>query len=650
LRLLGDCHVALVHATDERQLLNDLCHLVVSACGYQMGWVGLAMHDAGKSVQPVAQFGHEAGFLKNLQISWDAEQPIGQGPVGTAIRSGTTQINQDVASNPNMAPWREAALQLGFQSSVTLPLLIGQQVLGTLTLYSAKPQNFDHDEVKLLEELASDMAFGLQSMRARSELARYQQQLEERVTQRTQEIALLNTELITQTDAATSRLYGGSGLGLTISDRLARLMGGEIHVNSILGAGSEFRFEVTLALGHPVPVTLSAAIPPNLHILIVDDHPLTRTLLIQTCAGLGWQATAVDSASAALQALRYSGAQGSDYDLILLDWHMPDMDGLEMLHQAHVSGDIGLPLVVVLAPIFELEQAVAASDSLNLDGIVTKPLTPASLLDAVTRAYTGEDFSTLALITKTDLRLAGLRLLVAEDNPLNQEVIKTILSNAGAQVVLVDNGLLAVEALRSPHAIFDAVLMDLQMPVMDGFTATRIIREELGRVDLPIIAVTAYAQAADREKTRLVGMMGHITKPLDISNLLAILALEPVIEQPMPAALPLPGLDIAAALLQFGGNKKKYQDVLIKFKLRHSADVTAMRRLHQATDNVGAIQLAHTIGGIAAFLQAPEVARLAAATETALLADQANLLPFLFDELQIALLDLGLAIDQFTAS
>jgi PAS domain S-box-containing protein len=848
LRLLSDCNIALVHAKDEGQLLDELCQLVVESGGYLMGWVGMAEQNAEKSVRPVAQSGFEEGYLECIQVSWDGEQAIGCGPTGTAIRTGTAQINQNCLSNPKMVPWREAALKRGYQSSVALPLIIDKQVLGALTLYSAEPDAFGMNEVQSLEELANDMAFGLQSLRARSQLARYQQQLEKLVKERTQEIAELNAELtekvrdaeaanlakgtflatmshelrtplnavvgltgllvdsplgrrqrdyadkillsaqalralidnildfskieagelrleqapfslngllrttaavvgvglrdkpiealfevaadipdaligdglrlqkillnltsnavkftetgvivvsvrclareatqltlqfavrdsgigipgdqlgpifdgFTQADTSTSRLYGGSGLGLAISARLAGLMGGQIGVDSAVGWGSEFHFSVPLTLGVSQPTTALADIPAGLSILIIDDHPLARDILTQTCAAFGWQATAVDSGAAGLNELRRSVAEGRDYDLMLLDWHMPGMDGLAMLRQAYDSPDIGLPLVVLMASIFELEQAVAASDDLYLDGIAAKPMTPASLLEAVTRAYSGELTSLLPPPGKTDRRLAGMRLLVAEDNELNQEVIEQILTRAGAQVVIAANGLAAVKALQVPGAHFDAVLMDIQMPVLDGYSATRIIREELGLLDLPIIAVTAFARPEDREKSRLAGMVGHIVKPLDVEDLLDLVARErqgPLASAPVrpdPAlptgapALQLPGLDIAAALNAFGGDEKRYRDILNKFIVQHGGDVEEARRLFHAADLKGACDLIHGLSGVASILQATELARLAAKTETTLLDDQVAMMPLLFDEMQAAMRTLGASIQRLT--
>ena len=822
LRLLSDSNVNLTRARHEQQLLDDLCRLVVASGGYLMAWVGVAEHDTEKTVRMVAQFGDGTGYLDELRLSWDDTRANGHGPTGAALRTGTTQVIQNSPDHPRMALWREAILKRGYRSCVALPLSIDGQVLCALTLFSVVPHGFGDEEVGLLEKLAGDMAYGLKSLRARSELERYRLQLEELVAQRTQEIAALNTELVVkahdadqanlaksaflatmshelrtplnavvglagllagspldrrqrdyadkiqlsaqalraliddildfskieagelrleqtpfslnailrttaavmgaslntkpveaffdvapdvpdalvgdalrlqqvllnltgnavkftetgvivvsvrclaceadrttlqfavrdtgigipedqlrhifdvfaQGSTTTTRLYGGSGLGLAISTRLARLMGGRIAVESTVAWGSEFCFTVPLTLGqHDAPVT-SDDIPADLKVLIIDDHAWSRQILMQSCAAFGWQATALDSGAEGLQALRHNAADGPPYDLLLLDWRMPGMDGLTMLRLAYATPDACLPLVILMASMFELEQAVAASDDVHIDGITAKPITPNSLLDAVTRAFSGDVSASLTAPQMADGRLSGMRLLVAEDNELNQEVIEQILIRAGAEVVLVAHGLAAVQALRDPDVHFDAVLMDIQMPVMDGYTATRVIRDELGRVDLPIIAVTAFARPEDREKSRLAGMVGHVVKPLNLEDLLDILHKT---RQTDKSSQP----SQASGLKSFGGDPQIYASLLQKFITHHGGDAARARHLFNAGDTSGATHLIHDLRGMAGILQARELTRLTGATEDALRSGQRQGLSLLFDNLEAALLALG---------
>jgi PAS domain S-box-containing protein len=168
LRVLSDCNTALVHADTQTGLLEEICRLLVDAGGYRMAWVGFAEHDKAKTVRPVAQYGHNVGYLETARISWE-DNEFGQGPAGTAIRTGTTQVNQDFASNPRMKPWRAQALARGFASSIALPLRWDANVFGVLAILSSAPDAFDTEEVALLRELADDLAFGLAGLRTRAQ-------------------------------------------------------------------------------------------------------------------------------------------------------------------------------------------------------------------------------------------------------------------------------------------------------------------------------------------------------------------------------------------------------------------------------------------------------------------------------------------------
>ncbi len=438
----------------------------------------------------------------------------------------------------------------------------------------------------------------------------------------------------TQANESTSRLYGGTGLGLAISTRLTALMQGQLEVQSTLGQGSEFRLTLPFTLGHESTSGMrgngdgaGTQMPAGLRVLIVKDHPLARDVLAQNCRQLGWQTHAVDSGAAGLKALQNSAAGGAEYDLILLDLHMPDMDALAMLRDVYKSLDINLPPVMLMVATAEIEQAVIASSEFNINGIIAKPITLGSLLKAVVKALAPE----LEVIDKSPFesmkRLAGLRLLVAEDNALNQEVIEQILVNAGAQVSLVANGQAALELLQTPGVRFDAVLMDIQMPVMDGYTATRLIREKLGLTDLPIIALTAHARPQDRERSHLSGMSGHLVKPLDVQDLLNIVA-KAVGGRSAAKAQPFDA---------FGGDQERYDQLLHKFVAQQGNSVVEARSHFNAGDSERAILLLHDLSGVAGFLQAMELAHLASAAESAMLDRQTEKLPLLLDQLQAAM-------------
>ncbi|MBI2277652.1 MAG: response regulator [Dechloromonas sp.] len=810
LRLLSDCNQAMIRAWNERQLLGECCRLIVESGSHLvMGWVGQPEADAGRSVRPLARFGHEIGYLDQITTSWDEDSPDGRGPTGTAIRSGRTQVCQNLLADTAMAPWQQAACRCGYLASIALPIFADGVVIGVLCLYSGNADAFDTDEVALLEEVAGNLAYGVKALRGRVELERHRQQLENRVAERTREIAALNAELkvraaeaeaanrtksdflatmshelrtplnavvgfaglladsrldrsqrdfagkilssaqtlraliddildlskieagalqleqtpfslstilrttasvisigsrgkpveplldvaadipdallgdalrlqqillnlssnavkytdtgvivvsvrcleqqagtatlqftvrdtgigilpehqtrifevFTQADSSTSRRYGGTGLGLPISARLAALMGGTITVDSAVRWGSEFTLTVPLALAEEQPPASADSVPGGLRLLIVDDQPMTREVLASLCQRFGWQASTIGSSAEALAELRRSMAEGRDYDMMLLDWRMPGLDGIAMLRQAYAAPDIALPLVVLMAATFELEQAAAASDDLPVDGILTKPVTPESLLEAVQRAYTGtpSDYSPLA--HRSDRRLAGLRLLVVEDNELNRQVIEGILVRAGASVLLRSDGRAAIEALAGQPAAFDAVLMDIQMPVMDGYEATRIIRQELGLHELPIIAVTAHARPEDRDRSRQAGMLGHLVKPIDVEDLLDLIAGHcPAAPRGMQPATDtaLPDIDQSAVLATFGADLGGYLGLLRQFVELHGADAAKAAALLDAGDRSGAARVVHELRGIAGFLQAREVARLAGIVEQSL--------------------------------
>jgi CheY-like chemotaxis protein/HPt (histidine-containing phosphotransfer) domain-containing protein len=255
-------------------------------------------------------------------------------------------------------------------------------------------------------------------------------------------------------------------------------------------------------------------------------------------------------------------------------------------------------------------------------------------------------------------------LLVAEDNALNQEVLEQMLLNAGAQVTLVDNGQLALTALQTSGATFDAVLMDIQMPVMDGYTVTKVIRETLGLTDLPIIALTAHARPQDREKSRLAGMSGHLVKPLDVQALLHAVAKVVGVRSArthiattqattqatsLAQDFSLPGLNVAQALAMFGGSHERYGQLLKKFVAQHGNDVAVAGRYFSEGNAKGATLLMHDIGGVAGLLQAPALCRLASVAESAMLDGKTENLLALFDELQAAMDTVKASVQAFDA-
>ncbi|MGK5014769.1 PAS domain-containing protein [Janthinobacterium sp. HLS12-2] len=462
-------------------------------------------------------------------------------------------------------------------------------------------------------------------------------------------------DAFSQGDSGTSRKYGGTGLGLAICRRMVELMGGKLSVKSALGEGSDFRFSCRFDKVAPPSEPPPKSAPRALSLLIVDDNASVRAMLEDWCAAQGWHSRSADSGAAGLALLRAS-ASGMDglppADLVMLDAAMPGMDGISMLTEARADEHLVLPPVIMLVADQDSENLERLADSLMLAGIVSKPATPARLLAAVTAVREGRSApSALPVSTPLSGLLEGMRVLLVEDNEINQEVAQYILLHSGARVAVAANGKLAVDLLTNTPDAWDAVLMDLQMPVMNGYDATLAIRA-LGLPDLPIIAMTANAMDEDRLRAIASGMNAHVAKPIDVDEM--IQTLTRLVQAPqgkgnsavhagnagtetleVPAAVP--GIDLEAALHRFGGDYGAFLALLKRFENSQGDAVEETRRLLAAGQARQAAQLLHRVCGVAANLGAVHIASLAGEAEKALQGGRAHATAALLGQLELAM-------------
>jgi len=323
----------------------------------------------------------------------------------------------------------------------------------------------------------------------------------------------------TQADSSTTRKFGGTGLGLVISQRLAGMMHGSISLESLKGVGTTFFFRVELPAtvgGLPSALLLPEVLRGE-PALVVDDNATARQILLSQLQELGMKARAMPSGEAALDELRRASTVGHPYPLVLMDWKMPEMDGLAVTRAIREDPSIAGTPVVIMVTAYGREQDFSAVEEAGLlDGVLLKPVTHGLLAETLCRLL-GDDPAgeRLATAPRRD-RLPGIRLLLVEDNPVNQQLVTEVLEQEGAEVQVAGNGRLALEIIEDLGLdSFDAALLDLQMPEMDGFETARHIRLMPGVARLPLIAITAHAMAEDRERCLAAGMQDHVAKPID---------------------------------------------------------------------------------------------------------------------------------------
>jgi len=462
-----------------------------------------------------------------------------------------------------------------------------------------------------------------------------------------------------QADRSTTRRYGGTGLGLAISKSLAMAMGGAIGVDSVVGEGSTFWFTARLGVGSRERMLPRPAIDlGGCRVLVVDDSEVAALVLSETLGELGFSVDQVHSGERALARLKQAELNEKPYDFVMMDWQMPDMDGLETvraIQQQHIET---APFVLMVTAHRRLE-LIKGAEKLGIDHVLTKPVSGSVLVNTMMEIM-GQGAGPLRVsranknaeqIEGQLAHLAGARVLLVEDNELNQELACEMLRSAGFCVDVAENGQIAanlVQVRTAEHLPYDIVLMDMQMPVMDGCAASRLIRESHSAEQLPIVAMTANAMKEDRDRCMAAGMNAVVTKPINPDDLWRALlkwvkvrnsmgapaaeqpsapkpsAPKPSVPRPISAEGVIQGLraieylDVDVGLARANNKPVFYASMLRKFV---ASQEDALLRIHTAlaqADAATAQRIAHTLKSVSGSLGATTLPKVAEELEMAL--------------------------------